>query len=109
MECAIREAYEETGYHIKTGEILYIREFSDLDLGNHNLEIYLQGEVINGQLTTENIYGNGLDEQYIKEVAWLSENEVQHITVFPEIIKQSEFWKGNAGKGYTKYLGRDEG
>ena len=40
-ECAMRETWEEIGYNIRTNEILYIREFVDLENNAHNLEIFL--------------------------------------------------------------------
>lgn len=108
-ECAIRETWEETGYNIQTDEILYIREFVDLENSTYNLEIFLRGKILSGELSKKNIQGNGPDEHYIKEVCWLDRKEIQKSNVFPEILKEDEFWSNIKREGYTKYLGRQKG
>jgi len=108
-DCAIRETREETGYNIETNEILYIREFVDLENCTHNLEIYLKGDVLSGDLSIKNIQGNGPYEHYIKEVCWLDKRQVKELIVFPEIIKQDEFWADTNQKRFTEYLGRQDG
>lgn len=109
-ECAIRETWEETGYHIDTGDILYIREFADKEDMRYNLEIFIKGKIKTGYLTIKNIIGNGPDEDYIKEAKWVDKLELQEINVFPEIIKTEEFWLDYIqNKVCTKYLGKKEG
>jgi len=108
-ECAVREVWEETGYNSRTDEILYIREFVDVEDNAHNLEIFLKGKIVSGELTIKNVQGNGPDEHYIKEVRWIDQKEVKDLIVFPEIIKENEIWQDVGGKILTKYLGRQEG
>lgn len=110
FECAKRETWEETGYIISTGDMLYIREFADLENDTRNIEIYLKGIIEGGQLTIENIYGHGIDELFIKEVGWLNREEVKNITVFPEIIQTDSFWTSiEEGTLNIQYLGKQEG
>lgn len=108
-QCAVRETWEETGYNIRTGEILYLREFVDLENNTHNTEIFLRGEVIGGELTFEKVQGNGPDEHYIRDVCWIDKQDVKRLVVFPQIIKEDAFWEDIEELGYTRYLGRQEG
>lgn len=108
-DCAIRETWEESGYRIEVNDILFIREFMDKENDTLNLEIFLQGNVIDGDLTINHIQGNGPDEHFIKDVRWIHRNEVANITVFPEIIKEKMFWDKNNSAHLAKYLGRQEG
>ena len=108
-ECAIRETWEETGYDIRTMEILYLGEFIDIENETYNLEIFLKGEIIGGELTIKNIQGKGRDEHYIKEVRWIDKEEITKTIVFPEIIKKNEFWIDQGNKRPLRYLGRYEG
>lgn len=106
-QCAVRETWEETGYNIKTTDIMYIREFKDDELKNLNIEIFIKANIENGSLTIDNIYGKGLDEEYIKDAKWLGKNEIENLVVFPEIIKTNEFWSNiKDSEVGTKYLGR---
>lgn len=108
--CAIRETWEETGYHIETGEIVYIREFFDLENDTLNLEIFIKGKVIGGEITLKNIQGNGSDEFYIKEVRWIDRVEAEDLMIYPEVIKTDEFWKDiKSNNKFIKYLDRQEG
>ena len=108
-ECAIRETWEETGYKIITGEILYLREFFDTENDTHNTEIFLKGKVEAGELTINNIQGNGPDEHFIKEVCWIDRDEVHQLTVYPEVIKEDSFWEDFGQGKAIRYLGRQEG
>ncbi|WP_339063467.1 NUDIX hydrolase [Tepidibacillus marianensis] len=110
FDCAKRETWEETGYTIERKEIQYIREFIDHELDAQNLEVFVKGEVIGGEITLENIFGKGQDEHYIKAVEWIDRENLRDLTVYPEILKEDEFWddikKDNMP---TKYLGKTEG
>ena len=109
FDCAARETWEETGYKIKANDILFIREFVDVENNNYNLEIFLKGKIENGELTIKNIYGNGPDEHFIKDARWLGREEVKGLEVFPEVLKQDDFWESHEQEIFTKYLGRQEG
>ncbi|HKK54257.1 MAG TPA: NUDIX hydrolase [Patescibacteria group bacterium] len=106
FDCAKRETFEETNLQIETSKILYIREFYDKDNQKLNIEMFTLADSFEGELSMKNIAGNGQDEHFIKEIAWLSESELKDIVVYPEIIKD-EFWKDCVvGFSNTKYLGR---
>lgn len=91
---AERETFEESNLIIKTSKaIRYIREFYETGKGLLHLELFVQGEVISGDLSIKNIYGKGEDEHYIQEAAWLTRKQIQNIPVYPEIIKEDSFWE----------------
>ena len=109
FEAVKREVGEETGLNVKVKEnIEYIREFVDQENNTLNLEIFIEAAVINGELTIDNIYGKGRDEDFIKSVKWVSKEEVEDLEIFPEIIKEKSFWEKNERQS-TRYLGRQNG
>ncbi len=109
-ECAKRETYEETGLTVELGEIIYLREFIDLENARHNLEIFILASTFEGKPTTTHLIPEDLDAAYIKEVRFLSQQEMKGVTVFPEILKDV-FWKDlNSGRRPKfKYLGQQKG
>jgi ADP-ribose pyrophosphatase YjhB (NUDIX family) len=109
-ECAKRETYEETGLTVELGEIIYLREFIDLENARHNLEIFILAKAAEGEPTTTHLSLDDLDAAYIKEVRFLSQHEMKDLTVFPEILKDI-FWKdlNSGGRPKFKYLGQQKG
>lgn len=89
-------------------EVKYIREFVDKENNTLNLELFVEATVIDGELSIDNIYGKGRDEDFIKAVKWISKEEIKELEVFPEIIKEDSFWIENKTK-VTRYLGRQVG
>lgn len=109
FEAVKREVWEETGLNVKVNEeVKYIREFVDKENNTLNLELFVEATVIDGELSIDNIYGKGRDEDFIKAVKWISKEEIKELEVFPEIIKEDSFWIENKTK-VTRYLGRQVG
>ncbi len=109
FECAKREAFEETGLSIDLEKIVYIREFKDIENNNYNIEIFILSNRYSGNITTDNIHGKGKDDQFIKEVKWFNKNEIENITVFPEIIK-NKIWDDKYNNfDKIQYIGKQEG
>ena len=98
----IREVFEETGITVKIdSDPVLIKEFVDDENDTLNIELFFPAKYIKGVLTTENIYGNGIDEQYIKAAKWFSSEELVGCNVFPKEILQ------NFGRNLQKiYQGR---
>tara|TARA_Y100000310_G_C20605802_1_gene775403 strand:- start:57 stop:734 length:678 start_codon:yes stop_codon:yes gene_type:complete len=106
FECAKRETFEETNLKIESSRIVYIREYFDKEHGQLNIELFVLVENFTGKISIQNVKGSGPDEQYIKEVKWLSMKDINGITVYPEILKDS-FWDDYKSKFLEiKYLGR---
>jgi 8-oxo-dGTP diphosphatase len=62
-----------------------------------------------GELTLDNLHREGIDDTYIKEVKWFNRDEIQHVTVFPELLKD-EFWNDMAASfKEVRYLGAQKG
>jgi len=106
FDCAKREVFEETNLTVELSRIIYIREFISKETQVLNVELFTLADSYNGEIGMGNIKGNGPDEDFIKEVAWLSKEDLKDVIVFPEILKD-EFWDDYAsGFSGTKYLGR---
>lgn len=109
FDCAKREAFEESNLEIETSRLLYVREFYSEKTKILNMEFFVLADSFSGSIGIENIAGKGLDELYIKDVAWFTKEELKDIIVFPEILMRDEFWDDHAiGFPGTKYLGRQD-
>lgn len=97
---AERETFEEAGITIKTtGTIRYIREFYEETRDILHLELFVDAEYIGGEATTENIFGKGPDEHFIKEAAWLTREQMRGLLIFPEIAHEDLFWEDKKASG----------
>ncbi len=108
FDCMAREAFEETGLDVNVNKLAYIREFFDEENKTLNAEFFAVVDSYKGEITLINLENNGPDELFIKEVKWLSRDELQNKVVFPEILKD-DFWndyKNNFSE--VKYLGRQK-
>ena len=105
LDCAIREVFEETGLQVTIGKLVYLREFIEPVPRIHHIELFFLAEDYSGDLTIENIKGNGPDEHWIQQLAWFGQDEIQAIKVYPELL-QDGFWDDlQAGFPETRYLG----
>jgi len=99
-DCARRELLEETGLQADLDFPLYIQEFWEPDY--HFVKIFILGNITGGTLTTQNKEST---ESFLIEAKFFSKNELQELTVFPEILKD-QFWKDRKeNKLTTRYLG----
>jgi len=99
-DCARRELLEETGFIADLDFPLYIQEFWEPDY--HFVKIFILGNITGGTLTTQNKEST---ESFLIEAKFFSKNELQELTVFPEILKD-QFWKDRKeNKLTTRYLG----
>lgn len=91
FECGAREVQEETGLSVEFDKIAYIRQFIYREEDQNNMDVYITASSMDGIETIDNIHGKGPDDQYIKELRYFSREEIQDITVFPEIL-QGQMW-----------------
>lgn len=91
VDCAKRETFEETGLHVSVGRLAYLRDFIDEAAAVHHVEHFFLCEGFSGVPTIDNARGAGPDEDWIQDVQWLSKEDVQELTVWPEHLK-GKFW-----------------
>jgi len=105
LSCAVRETYEETGLVVLASRLVYLREFVERSSQTRNVELYFLGTDFSGEPTLANVAGSGPDEGYIQQIAWLSRQEIQGLTVYPQEL-QGEFWEDFALRfPAVRYLG----
>ena len=105
---AVREVHEETGLSVNLGRVLYIREFVDLEMNLHNLELFILADGFHGELTIGNLRPEDLDSRYIKEAGFLSPQEMRGLNIFPHELKE-QFWQDLVSGVSARYLGQQVG
>lgn len=91
FHCAKRETFEECGLKIKLSEkIKFIRQWYDKENNRLQLEIFLFAKSFKGKLTMDNLLGQGADEEWIKELKFLSKEDMEELSIFPESLKKYE-------------------
>lgn len=109
FDCAVRETWEETNLKVKPGNIAYIREFMDEEHNKLNLEIFVLIDSHQDQISMKNLESNMDDYQYVKDVRWMAREELEDVVIYPEIMRQDEFWQdAQTGFPAIKYLGRQD-
>lgn len=102
FDCAVRETREESSLTITPGRIVYIREF--VETARHHLEIFLLADSSDGEPRLGDLAGHE-DEQWIQSVRFLSRDEIELLTVYPDCLKDS-FWDDlHEGFPHVGYLG----
>ena len=105
VDCADREVFVETGLKVRIGRLIYLREFLEEAPSVHHVELFLLAREFAGELTMEHIKGKGPHEEFIRELRWLGQGEVQDLIVYPEHLRDS-FWDDMAaGFPEARYLG----
>jgi ADP-ribose pyrophosphatase YjhB (NUDIX family) len=69
-EAAAQEVHQETGLRVTLARVLYIREFVDLELRQHNLELSILAQTLYGELTTDNLIPGDSDSRYIRKLGF---------------------------------------
>ncbi|MBI9049355.1 MAG: NUDIX hydrolase [Anaerolineaceae bacterium] len=102
--CAIREAKEECGLDVELDRIIYIREFYDVALDTLMMEIYFLAKSYQGQTRPEIEGNDNLPYPAITRVAWVDQESIKALDVFPEILTD-DFWEDvKAGFPGVRYL-----
>ena len=108
VECARREVLEETGLSVELGKIAYVREF--VEPGYHHCAVFFVATSFSGTLMTGSNPGTGIFDvdHMIKDVRFVRRDEMDGLTIYPEIIKTS-FWDDLANEfAVPRYLGLHE-
>jgi ADP-ribose pyrophosphatase YjhB (NUDIX family) len=100
LDCARREAFEETGLTVEPERILYVQEF--VEPGYHFCKFFILCKGFSGELTLAN---RDADESWLVGAAFFSQQEMQGMEVLPPVLK-GRFWADlAAGNRQTLYLG----
>lgn len=108
FDAAIRETFEETGLTIKTGKVVYLRQHISDEFNWNCLGVYVLGEIQSGELTIENMCGKGGDDQFIKGVAFFSQEEVQDLHLFPKMLYDTVWKDKEDGFSHIAFIGVDK-
>ena len=85
-EAAVREAFEETGLHVKAGPMAYIDELVD-DWGRI-VKFWFVADYLSGEI---DVSANPAEGESISEAGWFSRDDLPQGHVFPEILRD-RFW-----------------
>ena len=104
FDCARRETFEESGLAVELEDIVYIREFIELEVPRHHMEFFIWAKSYKGDVTIRNLVAGEPDAHVIQEARFVPRVELAKLTVFPEILKDA-FWD-NLQLGFPgpKYL-----
>lgn len=78
-----REFFEETGLVVEVGPLVYVREFAEPAMGRFHMELFYRIDAHHGEPTLANLKGLGGDEFDIRELAWISREELATLPFYP--------------------------
>lgn len=99
VHCLCREVFEETGLRMAAGEPIYIKEFLEPERDTHHVEIFFlasrsAAEPGDAEATPDRPFD------------WYTREQMAHLVVFPEVLKDA-FWRERAGGSLRcRYLGK---
>jgi len=100
MKAAEREVFEETNLVVKAEKIAYVQDF--FDEGHYVCKFWVYCQLISGCVGLNNKEDS---ENFLENIGFFSQDEIQAMTVYPEILK-NEFWRDLAqGFPHIKYVG----
>ncbi|MCY1289116.1 hypothetical protein D9M70_381950 [compost metagenome] len=74
---------EETGLEVEVGPLVYVREFAEPAMGRFHMELFYRIDAWSGELSLANLNGLGGDEFEIRELAWVSRDELAALPFYP--------------------------
>lgn len=95
-QALVREVYEETGLHVKTGKLITVENsfFKHWIKGKHTQTIlmYYTARVIDGRITTKNLAAS--ERSYVKPAEWIDLKKVSKLKFYnpvdsPAIIRKA--------------------
>jgi 8-oxo-dGTP pyrophosphatase MutT (NUDIX family) len=100
LDCARREAYEETGLTVDLDRIVYLEEY--YEPGYHFCKFFILCCSYRGDLTLVN---RDQGETFLVDARFFSREELADLEVYPEVLRD-RFWDDlEAGFPQMQYLG----
>ena len=100
LDCAQREAFEETGLRVAPQRIVYIQEI--VEPGYHFAKFWVLCSLLGGMVSVAN---RDPDEGFLVEALFASRGELEALCVYPEMLRDT-FWDDLAdGFAEMRYLG----
>lgn len=90
--CAAREIFEETGLTASLSRIAYVREFYHAPSDTRNCEFFCVVDRFSGTPTIEHLPPTAPDSDWITELRWFKQPELDSIIVYPEELRD-RFWQ----------------
>ncbi|MNQ56469.1 hypothetical protein D3C85_705920 [compost metagenome] len=87
-----REFKEETSLDVEVGPLVYVREFAEPAMGRFHMELFYRIDAWRGELSLANLKGLGGDEFDIRELAWVSREELAALPFYPAEL-QEDVWE----------------
>ena len=100
-----REFMEETGLKVDVGPLVYVREFAEPAMGRFHMELFYRIDAWRGELTLANLCGLGGDEFDIKELAWISRDELAALPFYPAELLDDVWERVAAEEVVIRHLG----
>jgi 8-oxo-dGTP diphosphatase len=102
------EGEEETGVEVDLDRVAYVRQWIDSEHDYHHVEFFILAKSHTGEPSPGSDPEISLFTLMITDAKFLSQQEIQEVTVYPEMLKHS-FWHDVAdGFPQMKYLGVDK-
>jgi 8-oxo-dGTP diphosphatase len=96
QDCLRREVYEETGLHVKVGNLVHVFEYWEAEHRRHKVECYFLAELEAGELdgAWKDIDGP------VSQIRFFSPADLKDgALVYPEFLKDGDWMRPDLGRG----------
>jgi ADP-ribose pyrophosphatase YjhB (NUDIX family) len=100
-----REFMEETGLEVVVGPLVYVREFAEPAMARFHMELFYRIDAWRGELSLANLNGLGGDEFEIRELAWVSRDELAALPFYPAELLDDVWTRVAAEVVVIRHLG----
>lgn len=100
-----REFMEETCLDVDVGPLVYVREFAEPAMGRFHLELFYRIDAWRGEPGLANLKGLGGDEFEIRELAWVSRDELGALPFYPAELLDDMWERVAAEPVVIRHLG----
>jgi 8-oxo-dGTP pyrophosphatase MutT (NUDIX family) len=106
LDTARREIFEETGLAATVTRIAYVNEWRQASTGIHHLECFVPVDRFTGEPTLHHIREHEAESHFIKELRWMSRQQLAGLIVYPVWLGAPWFWD-DAAQGFPtiRYTG----